>query len=84
MRQVKTRFNCCAGVYLAYAPLDFEDGVRALSLTASLATLVVAGLTEDERCPVHRGGQDVVCWFKIAMQCHRLAGQLHKRTWKHL
>ena len=46
---------CCAGIYLAYAPLHFEDGVRALSLTASLAALIIAELIEDERCPVGEG-----------------------------
>ena len=47
--------TCCAGVYLTYAPLQFEDGVRALSLTALLAALIVARLTGDERCPMVEG-----------------------------
>ena len=35
--------------------MTFEVGVKALSLTASLAAFTVAGLTEDERCPVGEG-----------------------------
>ena len=46
---------CCAGVYFAYVPLDFEVGVKALSLIASLAAFIVAGFTEDEKCPVGEG-----------------------------
>ena len=39
----------------------------------------------DRRWKMSRGGgQDVVCWFKIAMQCHRLTAQLHKCTWEDL
>ena len=47
---------CCEGVYLAYAPLDFKEGVRALFLTASLAALTITELTEGERCLVEEGG----------------------------
>ena len=46
---------CCVAVYYVYVPLDFEVGVKALSLTASLAAFIVAGFTEDERCPVGEG-----------------------------
>ena len=46
---------CCVGVYFAYVPLDFKVGVKALSLTASLAAFIVAGFIEDERCPVGEG-----------------------------
>ena len=46
---------CCAGVYFAYVLLDFKVRVKALSLTASLAAFIVAGFTEDERCPVGEG-----------------------------
>ena len=42
---------CCVGVYFAY----FEVGVKALSLTDSLAAFIVAGFIEDERCPVGEG-----------------------------
>ena len=49
---------CCAGVYFAHVPLDFEVGVKALSLTASLAAFIVAGFTEDERCPEGRRSSD--------------------------
>ena len=46
---------CCVGVYVAYVPLNFEVGVKALSLAASLAAFIVTGLTEDERCPIGEG-----------------------------
>ena len=46
---------CCAGVYFTYVPLDFEVGVKALSLTASLAAFIITGFTEDERCSVGEG-----------------------------
>ena len=43
---------CCVGVYFVYVPLDFDVGVKALFLTASLAAFIVAEFTEDKRCPV--------------------------------
>ena len=41
-------------MYLAYVPLDFEGGVKAL-LTASLALLMAAGLTEADKDPAGEG-----------------------------
>ena len=43
------------GVNFAHAPLDFEVGVRVLSLIASSAAFINAGLTKDERHPVGEG-----------------------------
>ena len=44
-------------VYRKLLTMSIEVGVKALCLTASLATLIVAGLMEDEICPVGEIGR---------------------------
>ena len=69
---------------------------RPLADTCQLTWLMIKCLLDclvssSYRCRADRrrkmsrgGGQDVVCWFKIVIQCNCLAGQLHKRTCEHL
>ena len=65
--------NFC--VYRKLLTVSIEVGVKALCLTASLATLIIAGLMEDEICPVGEIGSlvprpcaFVACSMKFAQR----------------